>query len=544
MKHLYLVFLIALLYTGVLHAQQCITQNTVNITGRVTVGKGVCTNAANSSVLELGLDGVNRAFRLVRGDTAVFNTTITNGSGGNGYGLMCYQIADEGLYYHNNTRWVHLLDANLDKYVTGASYNSLTGDLTLTRTAPLSNLVVNLSALADNIYTVDGVQDDPTRTYDMNNGYLYFLNGTVFGAEAEQVQFNGYNEATITSGNTTYVSSDEYTNVLADQKDSIGVYRIGGLVTIGERHTLPLSPSDSIRIVASEKIILSVLDADSPFSPVTNKQILLKGLKESNCDTVVTIRTGGKLEYTKSTDLLCNAVQQAPTATYASGVYLLGTGGGGGTTIPPTWVGWDFDIPTDFAPATSALDLGFHHIYLNGSLYPYPPATGSPSTPTIGTNDTGINAHISTSLVAAGFGANDIIWVSNPDNTVTIWVNPAYPVNGNEFWCGDMTPDNYTNKYFPVIPTTHAPPTGGGCALYDISALTPTPTQREVFYVALSTPNINTTLTLSANQLHNYVYDDGQLLAYGYDYTVSGSTITWIGGVINRSGVFQIVVNQ
>jgi hypothetical protein len=544
MKHLYLVFLIALLYTGVLHAQQCITQNTVNITGRVTVGKGVCTNAANSSLLELGLDGVNRAFRLVRGDTAVFNTTITNGSGGNGYGLMCYQISDEGLYYHNNTRWVHLLDANLDKYVTGASYNSLTGDLTLTRTAPLSNLVVNLSALADNIYTVDGVQDDPTRTYDMNNSTLTFVNGNVFGVEAEQVQLNGYNEATITSGNTTYVSSAEYTNILADQKDSAGVYRIGGLVTIGERHTLPLSPSDSIRIVASETIILSVLDADSPFSPVTNKQILLKGLKESNCDTVVTIRTGGKLEYTKSTDLLCNAVQQAPIATYASGVYLLGTGGGGGASIPPTWIGWDFDIPTDFAPATSALNLGFHHIYLNGMLYPYPPATGSPSTPTLGTNDTGINAHISASLVLAGFGANDIIWVSNPDNTVTIWVNPAYPVNGNEFWCGSMTPDDYNKQYFPVIPTTHAPPTGSGCALYDISALTPIPTQREVFYVAAPATSISTTLTLSTNQLHNYIYDDGQLLAYGYDYTVSGSTITWIGGVLNRSGVFQIVINQ
>mgnify|MGYP001194532234 CR=1 FL=1 len=131
-----------------------------------------------------------------------------------------------------------------------------------------------------------------------------------------------------------------------------------------------------------------------------------------------------------------------------------------GVQIPAGYVGYDFDIPNDYAPATSALNLYLHLFYLNTTAYYYPPATSSPTTPIIlAGNQSTIQTFINSCLVAEGFNANDIILIVNSDNTVTVWHSPTYTPNGSEFWMGTATPDNYTNKYYPTIPTTH--PTNG-----------------------------------------------------------------------------------
>lgn len=131
-----------------------------------------------------------------------------------------------------------------------------------------------------------------------------------------------------------------------------------------------------------------------------------------------------------------------------------------GVQIPAGYVGYDFDIPNDYAPATSALNLYLHLFYLNTTAYYYPPATSSPTTPIVlAGNQSTIQTFINSCLVAEGFNANDIILIVNSDNTVTVWHSPSYTPNGNEFWMGTIVPDGYTNKYYPSIPTTH--PTNG-----------------------------------------------------------------------------------
>ena len=134
---------------------------------------------------------------------------------------------------------------------------------------------------------------------------------------------------------------------------------------------------------------------------------------------------------------------------------------GGSGTIPADYMGYDFDIPNDFSGTNNALDLYLHAIEINGTFYFYPPAVTNPTTPilTFG-NQSAIQSFLNSSLVSSGFSANDLIFVVNPDNTITIWVSPSYTIGGNEFWMGTSVPDNYTNKYFPVIPTTHSFPGG------------------------------------------------------------------------------------
>ena len=132
-----------------------------------------------------------------------------------------------------------------------------------------------------------------------------------------------------------------------------------------------------------------------------------------------------------------------------------------GVSIPPTWIGYDFDIPNDFPGSTDATDLYFHIITLNGTVYYYPPATTHPTTPIlVSGNQSAIQSFINASLVSAGYSANDLIFIINSDNTITIWANPSYIINGDEFWMGISVPDNYTNKLFPTISTAYTAPTG------------------------------------------------------------------------------------
>ncbi len=245
-------------------------------------------------------------------------------------------------------------------------------------------------------------------------------------------------------------------------------------------------------------------------------------------------------------------ITNQPIGTYLGGAtQVLGIGGG---NIPSGWIGEDFNIPVDYSPATSALDLGFHAIYINGVVY----STGSGVTaPIIGTDDATIQNFINSALIAGGYAANDLIWVSNSNNTVTIWRNPAYAYNLNDFWMGTMTPNNYTNKYYPTTPTTHAPPTGG-LALYTI----PAEKRYQSFASAGATVDVTSGANTASGGFTNLTASDLALdkskidvyingLKHSYttspspstylSYTVSGSQITAYSGT-STIGINQIEV--
>ena len=123
----------------------------------------------------------------------------------------------------------------------------------------------------------------------------------------------------------------------------------------------------------------------------------------------------------------------------------------------PGYTGYDFDIPNDFPGSTSALDLYLHLLSIGGTSYFYPPATTNPTTPIlVDGNQSIIQSFLNNCLISSGFNANDLIFVVNADNTITIWVSSSYVISGDEFWMGDSLPDGYTNKFFPTIPTTHS----------------------------------------------------------------------------------------
>jgi len=127
------------------------------------------------------------------------------------------------------------------------------------------------------------------------------------------------------------------------------------------------------------------------------------------------------------------------------------------TEVPsaPVWyTGYDFDLPTDYA-TTDATDTYFHILYLSNAYY-YPPAVTNPTTPIlIDGNVTAINNFIQSSLIADGQVGDEFYIVVNTDKTITVRAKNTYTPTGDEFRLWLSTPDQYTNKYFPVIPTTH-----------------------------------------------------------------------------------------
>lgn len=136
-------------------------------------------------------------------------------------------------------------------------------------------------------------------------------------------------------------------------------------------------------------------------------------------------------------------------------------------SVPAWYTGYDFDLPTDYG-TTDATDTYFHILYLSTAYY-YPPAVTNPTTPIlIDGNVIAINTFIQNSLVADGQVWDEFYIVVNADKTITVWTKSTYIPTGNEFRLGNISPDNYTNKYFPVIPTTHSTTTTSCIAIQEI----------------------------------------------------------------------------
>lgn len=111
-------------------------------------------------------------------------------------------------------------------------------------------------------------------------------------------------------------------------------------------------------------------------------------------------------------------------------------------TVPNTY---GFNLPTDFG-TTNATDTYFHAIddLANGITYPYPPATSNPTTPTICTNVTGIQAFLNS--INSGITYN-----VNAFNEIVLTFANVGDESNWAFWLGTSTPDNYTNKLTPTL---------------------------------------------------------------------------------------------
>ena len=217
-----------------------------------------------------------------------------------------------------------------------------------------------------------------------------------------------------------------------------------------------MQASDSLYLEGGKKVY--VVAPDKLYVQPINTGSAIVG------DVLTMVGANGETEWRPAGGDICEQLSALPSGTPSGTEKILYYNT---VTIPSGWVGYDFDIPTNFPPCTDATNLYLHLVNLNGVQYYYPPATTNPTTPVVATNTTAIQAFLNTSLVAAGFAANDLIWVVNGDNTVTVWANPTYVPNNSEFWCGTSDPDDYTNKLFPTLPTTHTAPTSN-CFLGDV----------------------------------------------------------------------------
>ena len=198
---------------------------------------------------------------------------------------------------------------------------------------------------------------------------------------------------------------------------------------------------------------------------------------------------------------------------------------GGG--VPAGFVGYDFDIPTQYPMSTDANDLWLHLIYYIPSslLYWVPPATTSPTTPAAAT-DPAIQSYIDAALASFGLTPGDVLWQVNADNTITVWYAPTFNPVDFSFWAGPSTPDGYTGKDTPQIPTTHAATVGAGCT-------TCTEVQIEKYQAADGT----VTEELYAVGTRNLVVlNPGDVLAFGACPVVEASPVPVADGYLLSVG--------
>jgi hypothetical protein len=161
------------------------------------------------------------------------------------------------------------------------------------------------------------------------------------------------------------------------------------------------------------------------FNNATQTEVLTKIYKQGANGAVVTVAPTGVI-----VDGECKVESPIP--------HTYGCIGTRGAEIIPFSFG--FDLPNDFG-TTDATDTYFHAITdnVNGITYFYPPSTTNPTTPTAGTNVSGIQSFLDS--IAA-----PITYTVNVFNEIVIFFDNPNDESNWEFWLGTITPDSYTNK--------------------------------------------------------------------------------------------------
>lgn len=136
--------------------------------------------------------------------------------------------------------------------------------------------------------------------------------------------------------------------------------------------------------------------------------------------------------------------------------------------VPAGYVGYDFDIPSQFPGTTDTNDLYLHILYYNPGVQPdyfIPPGSNATGTAPLIVTDPSIQTHIDAALASWGLNPGDVLWQVNPDNTVTVWYSPTFIISDLSFWAGPNVVSGYTGKDYPQIATVHSPTVGGvGCS--------------------------------------------------------------------------------
>ena len=173
---------------------------------------------------------------------------------------------------------------------------------------------------------------------------------------------------------------------------------------------------------------------------------------------------GGKVDLC---DLMQDLTQSQPYQVGDKAVFM----GMGTSTIPPTWVGYEFDWTAIFASCptlTNVSDFYFTDFQHCGQSTPEDPISVIDQLAV----QTFIDNVLIPDLIVCGVSVSvgDIIYTVNPGDVIVVWYNPSYIITDNNWVFGDVAGDGCI-KEFPSISTSLPPSTSTGCYLAEIPSL-------------------------------------------------------------------------
>ncbi len=218
---------------------------------------------------------------------------------------------------------------------------------------------------------------------------------------------------------------------------------------------------------------------------------------------------------------ICEQLELVPNGTYSQGIKVLSHGG---TVIPSTWVGYEFDYPSLFGAcsfSTNIADFYFVDFQHCGQSTSEDPISVIDQLAV----QTFIDNVLIPDLIVCGYSVSvgDIIYTVN-GTTIVVWYNPAYNPTNNNWVFSDVT-GGRCEKQSPSIPTSLSPQTGG-CSLITL------PTKITEYFDLYS----GSAVTLTNTPVFIYgVYRNGVFQREGAsrDYIVSGSIITFNIPLVN-----------
>ena len=175
----------------------------------------------------------------------------------------------------------------------------------------------------------------------------------------------------------------------------------------------------------------------------------------------------------KSTPSICEMLDTIPDGNYTLSTKFVGLQG---VNIPSNYVGFDFDLPNQFG-STDATDTYLHSCGGYGAESYVPPGNNVNTAPVVFTDSTTIQNFINTVVIpdvnaftGSSLQPNDIIWVVNPNMTVTVWYNSTVSLYPFDFWAGNTNVTNaITNKAVPQIPNSVVPTSS--CILTELPSI-------------------------------------------------------------------------
>ena len=166
-------------------------------------------------------------------------------------------------------------------------------------------------------------------------------------------------------------------------------------------------------------------------------------------------------------DLMQDLTQSQPYQVGDKAVFM----GMGTSTIPPTWVGYEFDWTVIFASCptlTNVSDFYFTDFQHCGQSTPPAPISVIDQLAV----QTFIDNVLIPDLIVCGVSVSvgDIIYTVNPGDVIVVWYNPSYIITDNNWVFGDVAGSGCV-KEFPSIPTSLPPSASTGCYLAEIPSL-------------------------------------------------------------------------